>query len=108
MNKLERGVVGYLQDGGGRYPIIIDHVFADGRVLFTDMSMKHSYGVTDATSFTPSRDAYTCLGSFVEPEWDGDSCRCLNYWADDNINVSQNVRTDAEAWEFIDHMHMTA
>ncbi|HEY1659969.1 MAG TPA: hypothetical protein VGG14_16570 [Candidatus Sulfotelmatobacter sp.] len=104
MSELKRCTVGYLQEGNGRYSVIIDHVFADGRVLFKDMDVKRSYGVTTTDVFIPSRDAYVSLGSFVEPIWDGDSCRCLNYWAEENVNVPQNVRTDAEGWEFANRM----
>lgn len=104
MSELKRGIVGYLQEKDGRYSVIIDHVFADGRVLFKDAGMKRSYVVTDPKDFTPSRDAYCSIGSYVEPEWDGDLCRCLNYWAEENVNVPQNVRTDAEAWEFANRM----
>jgi len=104
MSELKRCTVGYLQDGDRRDSVIIDHVFADGRVLFKDMCLKRSYVVTDPTGFTPSRDAYGCIGSFVEPEWDGDSCRCTNYWAEDNVNQPENIQTDAEAWEFVNRM----
>jgi hypothetical protein len=107
MSGLKRGTVGYLQDGDGRYSVIIDHVFADGRVLFKDMGMKRSYVVTDPKDFTPSQDAYCSIGSYVEPKWDGDSCRCTNYWAEEknyNVNQPENIRTDAEALEFVNRM----
>jgi hypothetical protein len=101
MSELKRGTVGFLD---GHYSFIVEHVFTDGRLLLRDMSMKRSYAVTDPTSFTPSRDAYCCIGSFVEPQWEADSCRCLNYWAEEKHNQPENIWTDAEAWEFFNRM----
>lgn len=107
MSQLKRCTVGYLQDGNERDNVIVDHVFADGRVRFKYMQYDQASIVTDPADFTPSREAYISIGSYVEPKWDGDSCRLLNAWAEGNYsrhptpNQAENIRTDAEMWDFL-------
>jgi len=89
---------------------VVLHVFRTGKftgkllVELGDMFRAY-HTVIDRDNFVPSRDAYFSKGSWVEPEWEGDSCRCTNYWATDcslvgdkpNPNSATNVYTDKEA-----------
>jgi hypothetical protein len=87
-----------------------------GRLLVHYWGNNHFYAVISRDIFKPSRDAYFCEGSYVEPEWEGDSCRCTNYWSKHNYmtkdgeivfengkpvpidaNCATNILTDEEA-----------
>ena len=85
---------------------VVDHVFGDGRLLALLMINSNTPGeVISPEDFAPSRQAYVSFGSYVEPKWDRDSCRCTNVWAEGNINTHptpnqpENIKTDAEVWE---------
>ena len=73
---------------------LVNHVFADGRLLTLLLINSNTPGeVISPEDFAPSREAYVSFGSYVEPRWDGDSCRCMNTWAEGNINTSDTKPT---------------
>src|SRR5206468_2444686 len=67
---------------------VILHIFTTGKfagqLLIHYSGNSYFHAVIDRDSFKPSRDAYFCEGSYVKPEWEGDSCRCTNYWSKHN------------------------
>lgn len=93
MSELKIGTVGYLHEGDQHHSVIVGYVFADGRVLFKYMALDQAAVVKTGEGFTPSRDAYVSIGSYVEPVWDGDSCRCTNYW--------RTPLTEFHAWAYV-------
>jgi len=78
------GTVGFIKfnDERNKRCAIVEHVLADGKLLVHYSGNKRFRAVVDNEEFEPSRDAYFCEGSWVDPEWDGDSARCLNYWVE--------------------------
>ena len=76
---------------------VVEHVFADGKLLVHYFGNAQFRAIVTPDNFTPSRDAYFCEGSWAEPQWDGDSARCI--W-----DSPENERTDAEAARFAKQM----
>ncbi len=108
--KVARGTFGFVRhEMYGKQCLtraLVNHVFADGRLLTLLLINSNTPGeVISPEDFAPSREAYVSFGSYVEPRWDGDSCRCMNTWAEGNINTHptpnqpENIKTDAEVWE---------
>lgn len=77
---------------------VVVHVFEDGRLLVHYSGNSRFYAVIPPTMLQVTREGYFCEGSVVDPEWDGDSARCTNYWVED-ID-----RTDAEVWQNLTSM----
>jgi hypothetical protein len=78
---------------------MVTHVLADGRLIVKTDENSDSYATISRSMFKPARDAYFSFGSYVEPEWDADSCRCVNLWATDgnpSANQAANIHTDEE------------
>jgi|GEM_PF-5831795 len=98
-----RGTLGFVRfgDEDPTHPAIVEHVFLDGRLGIHYSGNKRFHAVINADIFSPSRDSYWCEGSWVEPQWDGDSTRCVNYWAEPRCNSRSNLRTDDQYWEFV-------
>jgi hypothetical protein len=96
-----RGMFGFIKfsDEGEKRETVVEHVFADGRLLVHYLGNKRFRAVLVREEFEPSRDAYWSEGSWVEPEWDGDSARCLNYWAGE---TGVNIMTDEQAWKLFE------
>lgn len=80
---LTRGTFGFVRfsDEDPRHPAIVEHVFSDGRLGVHYSGNTGFYAVITPDIFSPSKDAYFCEGSYVEPMWEGNSCRCTNYWS---------------------------
>jgi hypothetical protein len=111
-----RGTFGFIQfkdESSPRGGVVI-HTFSTGKfaeqLLIHYWGNKHFYTVISRDVFKPSRDAYFCEGSYVEPMWEGDSCRCTNYFAKEyysiegdklvkqsNGDCATNILTDEEA-----------
>jgi hypothetical protein len=62
---------------------VVARVLTDGQPWVHYRGHKRAYALVDRDEFTPSKSAYWSEGSYVEPEWDNDSARCLNYWVDE-------------------------
>lgn len=92
------GTVGFIKfhDEDSKRCAIVEHVFANGKLLVHYSGNKRFRAIVENDEFEPSRDAYFCEGSWVDPEWDGDSARCLNYW------VGDCVMTDEQAWRLFE------
>jgi hypothetical protein len=97
MKEKVRGTFGFIAENDRRWtevtgektrnnPYLVIHAFANGRLLLLDgCCQPEVYVIADAEDFTPSREAYFSFGSYVEPEWDGDTARCTNFWCDGYI-----------------------
>jgi len=110
---IKRGTIGYIKfNDERRSSAIVLHtfhrqkmagkVFEKGALLVHYAGHKRAYAIVNASSFEPSRSAYWSEGSWVEPKWDGDTCRCTNYWAKSKLdshdpNSAENVMTDEQA-----------
>jgi hypothetical protein len=107
-----RGCFGYITEtfpecyGGEKFdrPHLVEHVFADGRLLLLIGSMvPDCYRIANAEDFVPSREEYFCCGTVIDAEWHGDSNRALNVWCNGQGNVlpelnnGENVLTDEQA-----------
>lgn len=98
-----RGTFGFIKfsDESQKRTAVIEHVFADGRLLVRYSGNRRFRAILEPDElFETSRDAYWTEGSGVEPEWDGDSARCVNYWEDNEVGV--NVMTDEQAWRLFE------
>lgn len=114
-----RGTFGYIVNFDGpetARQALVKHVFADGRLLVHYAGHKHFAAICDAQDFVPSRDAYFTEGSYLEPEWEGDTARCTNWWDADyqpdpskkiDWNGSGNVKTDTEALAGFSYVDVT-
>jgi hypothetical protein len=117
-----RGTFGFIQCEDESTPRggAVIHTFGTGKfagmLLVHYWGHKHNHAIVGRDDFKPSRDAYFCEGSYVTPMWEGDSCRCTNYWAKQNYmtrdgeivfvggkpvlidaNCATNIMTDEEA-----------
>ena len=97
-----RGTCGFYANADDRDSRgIVEHVFADGRLLIHDDANSDSHVIIPRSQFKPSRNAYFTFASGIEPRWDGDTCRCTNWWAtpefgDPRPNQAANIHTDDE------------
>jgi len=78
-----------------RKKVYVEHVFPHG-LLMVHGTMKRGHAIVRETDFTPSREAYFSLGSYVEPEWLGESCICTNIWSGEDHSTVL-ARTDEQA-----------
>jgi len=72
--KYEVGTFGFIVNDG-KQPCVV-HDYVDGRLLVRHFGFQAE---CDPADFEPSREAYFCGVSGIEPEWAGDSARCLNW-----------------------------
>lgn len=83
-----RGIFGFVQFEDESRPrrAVVIHTFSTGKfagmLLVHYWGHKHNRAIASRDDFEPSRDGYFCEGSYVEPMWEGDSCRCTNYWSE--------------------------
>jgi hypothetical protein len=98
-----RGTCGFFANPGNNEVSrgMVTHVLADGRLIVKTDANSDSHIIIPRELFKPSRDAYFSFGSYAEPEWEEDSCRCTNVWATEfgnpNVNQATNIRTDGDA-----------
>src|SRR5580700_6362204 len=81
---------------------VIEHVFANGLLLIQYYGNKRFRAIVDGAAFQPDRDCYFCEGSYIDPEWEGDSARCTNYWIEGPGNEGRNFYTDELACQIMD------
>jgi hypothetical protein len=98
-----RGTFGFIRfsDKDPKHPAIVEHIFLDGRLGVHYSGSKRFIAVISADIFSPSRDAYWCEGSWVEPRWEGNSARCVNHWGEPSLNTRSNLTTDDQYWKFV-------
>jgi hypothetical protein len=98
-----RGMFGFVRfnDNDTKHPAIVEHVFSDGRLGVHYSGNKQFHAVISPNIFSPSRDAYWCEGSWVEPEWEDGTAKCLNYWMEPGFNTRSNLKTDDQYLEFV-------
>ena len=61
---------------GQRQRCVVEEILYNGQLLVHHFGFEASVDIED---FEPSRDAFFCGVSGIEPEWAGDSARCLNW-----------------------------
>jgi hypothetical protein len=94
-------------DDNERTRAVIEHVFKNGLLLVHHYGNKRFRAIVDRAGFHPDRDCYFSEGSYIDPEWEGDTARCLNYWADGpgygtvGCNDGNNHYTDEQACQIL-------
>jgi hypothetical protein len=84
---------------------VIEHVFGNGLnglLMIHYSGNKNFRAIVDGAAFQPDRDCYFCEGSYIDPEWEGDSARCTNYWIEGPGNEGRNFYTDELACQIMD------
>jgi hypothetical protein len=61
---------------GQKQRCVVEEILYNGRLLVRHFGFHAECSIED---FEPSRDAFFCGVSGIEPEWAGDSARCLNW-----------------------------
>ncbi len=79
---IRQGTFGFIILNDGPRCAVVEHIFADGRLMVHYAGNKRFHAIVLRDEFEPSRSAYFCEGSWVEPIWDGESAVCLNAWVE--------------------------